>query len=194
MVIREKANSENESTLEPTTKPVQSQEPVLSDEPVVTSTPEPVISEEPIVTPTFNSEEPVPSSGTDIPDEYKESVLCPILIYQGKTDKEMDINADYDRDGLSNLSEYENGTDPGIADSDGDGFADYKEIYTYNTDPLVYDTDKDGLGDGTEIANAMNPLEKDTNGDGVLDGDGISDDKDPQPKDYDKNFIDVRFP
>ncbi len=44
-------------------------------------------------------------------------------------------------------------------DTDGDGLADYDEIYTFGTDPTLYDTDGDGLGDGWEREHGSNPLD-----------------------------------
>ncbi|QTN31240.1 hypothetical protein HZ994_02470 [Akkermansiaceae bacterium] len=44
---------------------------------------------------------------------------------------------DPDADGLTNLQEYQYGTNPKSADTDGDGVTDYKELFHYHTDPLV---------------------------------------------------------
>ena len=44
------------------------------------------------------------------------------------------------------------GTDPNIADTDGDGLLDGEEVRTYETNLLQVDSDKDGLADGAEIA------------------------------------------
>ena len=92
----------------------------------------------------------------------------------GETPKAED---DYDEDGLDNLEEYENNTNPGSADTDGDGLNDYEEVKTYNTNPTLYDTDGDGMGDGTEIINSLNPLEKDTDGNGIIDSEEVLEQK-----------------
>jgi arylsulfatase A len=46
-----------------------------------------------------------------------------------------DAALDFDRDGLTNLDEYRNGTDPNNADTDGDGVSDGDEVHTRHTDP-----------------------------------------------------------
>ena len=61
------------------------------------------------------------------------------------------------------------GTDPLIADTDGDGLSDGVEV-AFGTDPLDYDMDDDGLPDGAEVALGTNPLVSDTDGDGLSDG------------------------
>jgi hypothetical protein len=58
-----------------------------------------------------------------------------------------DGTLDYDNDGLSDLKEYENGTDPANADTDGDIIPDGWEI-EYGLDPLVDDASADADGDG----------------------------------------------
>jgi outer membrane protein assembly factor BamB len=104
-------------------------------------------------------------------------------------------DADYDNDGegLSNLDEYLNrtnplkkdtdkdwlndyyeintsGTAPTRADSDDDGLPDYQEVVMYSTNPNLVDTDEDGLSDFDEVrVHSTNPLSADTDGDGMPD-------------------------
>lgn len=70
----------------------------------------------------------------------------------------LDINEDADGDGLSNIEEQNNGTNPAYYDTDHDFVSDYDEINIHGTDPLEADTDKDGVADGVEIENGSNPL------------------------------------
>ncbi len=70
----------------------------------------------------------------------------------------LDANQDKDKDGLTNLQEYQHGTNPISGDTDEDGLSDYDEVYTYNTDPIKDDTDGDGFLDGWEISNGLDPL------------------------------------
>lgn len=73
-------------------------------------------------------------------------------------------------DGLSNLEEYQNATDPNAADSDRDGLNDYDESFAYGTDPNDPDSDGDGLSDGDEVnVHGTDPVNSDTDGDGLTD-------------------------
>ncbi|HXK21169.1 MAG TPA: MarR family transcriptional regulator, partial [Myxococcota bacterium] len=65
---------------------------------------------------------------------------------------------DGDQDGLTDSNEAALGTNPDIADTDGDGLADGAEVHTHGTNPLVFDTDGDGFGDGDEVAAGSDPL------------------------------------
>ena len=85
-----------------------------------------------------------------------------------------DAAEDLEPDGLTNLQEFESGTDPNEADTDGDGLTDGEEVATHMTNPLVSDTDADGLSDGDETStHGTNPLEADSDGDGISDGDEL---------------------
>jgi len=71
-------------------------------------------------------------------------------------------------DGLTDLQEYQQGTDPNASDTDADGLSDYAEIYTHSTLAMVADSDGDLIPDGWEIDNALDPLNPD---DGMADAD-----------------------
>ena len=66
---------------------------------------------------------------------------------------------DPDHDGLTNLQEFQNGTDPHNPDTDGDGLTDGDEVFKYHTNPLLPDTDGDGIPDGVEIQTGTDPLD-----------------------------------
>lgn len=75
-------------------------------------------------------------------------------------------SGDYDQDGLSNATEiWITGTDPKVADTNGDGYLD-----GYLNSLLATDSDGDGLSNTQETALGTNPRLADTDGDGVLDG------------------------
>lgn len=73
----------------------------------------------------------------------------------------MDQSGDPDKDGLTNLEEWQSGSDPFEADSDGDGLSDEEEVNRYQTNPGLADTDGGGLSDGLEITGGSNPLNPD---------------------------------
>jgi hypothetical protein len=65
---------------------------------------------------------------------------------------------------LTDAQEAELGTNPELADSDGDGLTDFAEVgfepgSATGTNPLVVDTDGDGVGDGEEVANGTDPTD-----------------------------------
>ncbi len=84
---------------------------------------------------------------------------------------------DPDHDGLSNIDEWANGTDPQNADTDGDGLPDQWEVENL-TDPLRADgihgangdPDGDGLLNKDEMRLGTDPQNWDTDGDGLPDG------------------------
>ena len=101
--------------------------------------------------------------GDGIPDDWK--------IAHGLSITDPGVaGQDPDGDGLTNLEEFQNGTDPNNPDTDGDGVSDGDEVHKYHTNPLSPDTDGDGLPDGEEIRLGTNPTNPDTDGDGIPDG------------------------
>ncbi len=82
-----------------------------------------------------------------------------------------DSDEDFDSDGLTNIEEYNNKTNPYSSDTDDDGLSDGTEVNVYGTNPLSADTDEDGLHDADEIAVGTNPTDPDTDDDGILDCD-----------------------
>jgi hypothetical protein len=65
---------------------------------------------------------------------------------------------DPDHDGLTNLQEFQLGTDPNNPDTDGDGLIDGDEVNKYHTNPLLPDTDGDEIPDGVEVQTGTDPL------------------------------------
>ncbi|MES2477280.1 MAG: LamG-like jellyroll fold domain-containing protein [Verrucomicrobiota bacterium] len=77
-----------------------------------------------------------------------------------------------DADGATNLQEQTAGSNPTIADTDGDGRTDGAELNTPPfTNPTDTDSDDDGLSDGAEvITHNTNPNNSDSDFDGLPDG------------------------
>ena len=85
-----------------------------------------------------------------------------------------DATLDADEDSVSNLSEYNFGTNPLLADTDSDGMTDGWELNFDGFDPVnssdaVADFDGDGLNNIVEFQKGTNPNNKDTDGDGFSD-------------------------
>ncbi|MGH1364534.1 MAG: OmpA family protein [Calditrichia bacterium] len=92
----------------------------------------------------------------------------------GLTMAGFDGNADPDMDGLTNSEEKKLGTDPQVADTDGDGLLDGEEFNTYKTDPLNPDSDSDGLSDSEEVkTHKTNPNSADSDDDTLGDKDEV---------------------
>ncbi len=82
-----------------------------------------------------------------------------------------DASASLDADNLSNVQEHDLGTDPNLADTDGDGLSDSVEFNDLLTNPFILDTDGDGLGDAAEVNTYLtNPVNTDSDNDGYNDG------------------------
>ena len=89
-----------------------------------------------------------------------------------------DAASDADSDGLTNLEEFTNFTNPKLADTDSD-FSNDKQEITRGTSAVNPDSDSDGLLDGRETDTGIfvsatdtgtTPLSADTDADGVPDG------------------------
>ncbi len=69
---------------------------------------------------------------------------------------------DTDKDGVPDYVEKQQSTDPNnidlFLDTDNDNLSDFKEIKIYNTNPNNSDSDSDGLNDGWEVKYGFNPI------------------------------------
>lgn len=70
------------------------------------------------------------------------------------------VQADTDRDGLSDEQETVYGSNPANPDTDGDGIKDGDEV-DMHTSPTDADSDHDGIDDGVELQNDTDPLNPD---------------------------------
>lgn len=66
-------------------------------------------------------------------------------------------DGDPDGDTLTNAQERDLGTDPRMADTDGDGINDADEVVVRRTNPLMWDSDGDSYSDGVELAAGSDP-------------------------------------
>ncbi len=86
-----------------------------------------------------------------------------------------DSGYDFEPDGLTNLEEFQNGSDPWDADSDDDRLGDAAEVNTYGTQAGNAHSDSDTLEDGDEVLIwHTDPLVADTDGDGMDDDDELA--------------------
>lgn len=86
--------------------------------------------------------------------------------------------ADSDGDGIADNIEIGLGINPNERDSDGDGLEDDVEL-SLGTNAGSADSDGDGILDGDEYGAGTNPTNPDSDGDGVNDGDEQDDQRDP---------------
>jgi hypothetical protein len=97
-----------------------------------------------------------------------------------------DRHLDLDGDTLTNLQEYQLGTDPNDPDSDADALPDAWEVMYYlnpnsaaGEDGNAGDPDADGVTNFVEWQYGSNPRNPDTDGDGTNDGDEINQGSNP---------------
>jgi len=134
---------------------------------------------------------PNPTCGDDLdgdglPDEWENDN------YNSGDFLSWDDQDDQDGDLCNNMCEYIQGTDPEVADTDGDGRSDWEELSNEPfSDPTEFDTDGDGLNDGDEVnVYFTNPRNEDTDGDRLLDGDEVNNHgTDPSDIDTDNDGI-----
>ena len=84
---------------------------------------------------------------------------------------------DTDGDGIFDLVEIAlvgNLDDLTAGDDDGDGLSTPDEYFIHGTDPLVADTDGDGLNDGGEVTVGTDPFDNDSDDDGLTDGQEVN--------------------
>ena len=112
----------------------------------------------------IGDDEDLDDDGDGMPDEWE-------LEYNFDPLDSSDGALDFDNDGLSNLEEYNTGTDPHKPDSDGDGVNDGDDVFPLDSSETV-DTDDDGIGN---------------NSDEDDDGDGVNDAQDEYPLDASKS-------
>ncbi|WP_427501178.1 Ig-like domain-containing protein [Methylomonas sp. MED-D] len=79
---------------------------------------------------------------------------------QTSTSLTLTVQADTDRDGLSDEQEAVYGSNVNDTDSDDDGLSDGDEV-DMHTNPIDTDSDDDGVPDGTEVQNGTDPLNPD---------------------------------
>lgn len=93
---------------------------------------------------------------------------------------ELGPDTDNDNDGLNDLGEFTNGSDPTRTDSDGDGLSDGDEVNGATpSSPILVDTDDDRLTDSEEIALGSSPTNRDSDSDGFSDGYEVSQNTSP---------------
>ncbi|AWB68452.1 hypothetical protein C2869_19480 [Saccharobesus litoralis] len=85
-------------------------------------------------------------------------------------DDSSDAALDPDNDGLTNLEEFQQATDPTKSDTDGDGLTDGDEVNSHLSSPTLADSDHDGLNDYIEVTTSLtDPNLADSDGDFLSD-------------------------
>jgi hypothetical protein len=106
------------------------------------------------------------TDGDDLPDQWETS-------FNLNSTNHTDGTSDNDGDGLTNLDEFQRGTNPSLWDTDGDSLGDGWEA-NHGLNPLDpadadQDSDGDGLNNRDEYLHLTAPDNSDTDGDGLPD-------------------------
>ncbi len=144
------------------------------------------------------------SDGDFIPDTVEEQIQAGDTerdgIWAGVGSNETNwLVADTDGEGLIDGWEHMWGSDPHLANTDGDGWTDAQEVFDFGTDPTDDDTDNDGRLDGIgnedgaddDNDGMINAVDYDSDNDGLDDTDedadqnGIVDTGETNPRLYD---------
>ncbi len=92
-------------------------------------------------------------------DQYKTVKVENIKELKNKLPEEIK-NADYSKDGMTNIEKAEKGLSIYSDDTDGDGLRDVDEINTYKSDPLKYSTAGDLYSDAYKVKNNLDIKKK----------------------------------
>ena len=122
-------------------------------------------------------------------DRYVAGPDVPSIRYDPSLYAAPDETTDGDGDGVPDLTELRNHTDPDRADTDRDGLDDAEE-FAGPSDPRAWDTDRDRLMDGREVEDGSDPTRVDTDGDGLDDYEESDAGTDPTRVDTDGDGLD----
>jgi alpha-tubulin suppressor-like RCC1 family protein len=103
----------------------------------------------------------IDTDGDGLPDEWERTHE----LNERSADGEDGPNGDSDSDGLTNIQEYNLGTTPRNADTDGDTISDKQELEILKTDPVVGDSDSTLTKDVNEAGNNILDGNEDFDGD-----------------------------
>ena len=90
-------------------------------------------------------------------DGYQEmaELVAEILLEETAAERPIDT----DVDGIYDFAEVKFGSNPNVADSDGDGILDGVEVFQFGSSPISLDSDADGRTDAFEVSIGANPAD-----------------------------------